>query len=70
MVSQFDVTPEQKSIIEEKAKRRLALREEFLKQASNPFKHASGEGGAVVSFLSLFISITCRICDITLSIHI
>lgn len=50
MASQFDVTEDQKKLILERAKKRLALREEFLKKVSNPFQHASGEGGAVVSF--------------------
>ncbi|XP_017777382.1 PREDICTED: uncharacterized protein LOC108563268 [Nicrophorus vespilloides] len=47
MAEQFDVSALQKQVLLEKAKRRTVLREEFLKQTSNPFRHASGEGGAV-----------------------
>nr|CAI5846047.1 unnamed protein product [Callosobruchus analis] len=44
---QFDVDPNFRKILEEKAKRRLILREEFLKQRTNPFQHATGAGGTV-----------------------
>lgn len=37
-------------IITEQIKRRKAMREEFLKQRTNPFKHAS-EAGYVVSII-------------------
>ncbi|XP_018327533.1 NADH dehydrogenase [ubiquinone] 1 beta subcomplex subunit 4 [Agrilus planipennis] len=37
---------EQEKLIE-KSKRRAFLREEFLKQTTNPFRHATGEGGTV-----------------------
>lgn len=33
-----------------KHKRRLALREEYLKNISNPHRHATGEGGTVVRY--------------------
>lgn len=49
MAEQFDLSPETKRVLEAKARRRLALREEFLKKASDPYRHASGEGGTVVS---------------------
>ncbi|CAH1995697.1 unnamed protein product [Acanthoscelides obtectus] len=44
---QFDVDSNTRQIIEEKAKRRAFLREEFIKQKTNPFQHASGGGGTV-----------------------
>nr|CAH7727996.1 unnamed protein product [Callosobruchus chinensis] len=44
---QYDVDPNFRQVVEEKAKRRAVLREEFLKQRFNPFQHATGEGGTV-----------------------
>lgn len=49
MAEQFDVSPERRKVLEENAKRRTFLRNECLKQASDPFRHATGEGGTVVS---------------------
>lgn len=49
MAEQFDVSSTERKILEERAQRRAALRNEFLKLKSDPFKHASGEGGTVVS---------------------
>lgn len=40
---------EQAKLLVEKAKRRKVLREYFQKQHTDPFRHASGEGGTVVS---------------------
>lgn len=34
----------------QKQKRRLQLRQEYLKQISDPHRHATGEGGTLVSF--------------------
>lgn len=45
----YDVSPEQKEILLERAKRRTALRNEFQKQLWDPHRHASMEGGYVVS---------------------
>lgn len=45
---QFDVSLAEKRLLEEKAKRRFALRQEFLKQISDPHQHGTGESGAVV----------------------
>ncbi|XP_037029735.1 uncharacterized protein LOC119069717 [Bradysia coprophila] len=42
-MSSFEQTAEERALLLEKAKRRAALRSEFLKQTSNPFRH--GEGG-------------------------
>lgn len=50
-MSAFEQTAEERRILLEKAQRRAALRAEFLKQTSNPFKH--GEGGALVSMFSI-----------------
>uniref|UniRef100_V5GYY5 NADH dehydrogenase [ubiquinone] 1 beta subcomplex subunit 4 n=1 Tax=Anoplophora glabripennis TaxID=217634 RepID=V5GYY5_ANOGL len=47
MSQQFDIDNESRKIIEEKAKRRATLREQFLKLKTDPFQHASGEGGTV-----------------------
>lgn len=49
MADQYDISPAEKQVLLEKAQRREVLRNEFLKQASNPHRHASMEGGAVVS---------------------
>lgn len=43
----YDVTARQKKIIEEKAVRRLELRNEYLKIYHNPYKPA---GGCIVSY--------------------
>ncbi|XP_066156443.1 NADH dehydrogenase [ubiquinone] 1 beta subcomplex subunit 4 [Euwallacea fornicatus] len=46
-MSNFDVSPETQRITQEKLQRKLYLRNEFLKQKSDPFRHASGAGGTV-----------------------
>lgn len=46
---QYDVSPEEKRLLELQAKRKAVLRAEFLKQISNPHIHATGEAGGVVS---------------------
>jgi hypothetical protein len=45
---QFDVSAKEKSLVEAYAKRRLALREEYIKQITNPHRHGAGEGGMLV----------------------
>jgi len=40
---------EELEFIKRKHEHTLKLRAEFLKQSSNPYRHASGEGGTVVS---------------------
>ncbi|XP_023019571.1 NADH dehydrogenase [ubiquinone] 1 beta subcomplex subunit 4 [Leptinotarsa decemlineata] len=47
MSQQYDVDDATRKLLEEKAKRRLVLREQFLKMKSDPFQHATGEGGTV-----------------------
>lgn len=49
MAPQYDITAEARRVLEEKAKRRLVLREEFLRKVSDPHRHGTGEGGTVVS---------------------
>lgn len=49
MADQFDVSPADRKKLEARARRRAALREEFFKLSTDPRRHASGEGGAVVS---------------------
>lgn len=39
-------------VLKQKAERRAALRAEYWKQVTNPHRHAAGEGGTIVSFLS------------------
>ncbi|CAH1109544.1 unnamed protein product [Psylliodes chrysocephalus] len=45
--STYDLTEQARNLLEQKAKRRAVLRQEYLKLKTNPFQHASGEGGAV-----------------------
>lgn len=42
------ISLDQKKILEQKAQRRAELRNEFLKQQSNPYRHAQGSGGTIV----------------------
>lgn len=54
---QIDVSPETQRINAEKLKRKLELRNEFLKLKTDPFRHALNEGGTVVRSSSIFTSI-------------
>ncbi|XP_076252102.1 NADH dehydrogenase (ubiquinone) B15 subunit [Rhynchophorus ferrugineus] len=61
MSNQYDVSPEQLKLIQEKTQRKLELRNKFLKLKSDPFIHATGEGGhvfdpAVQRFVALNVS--------------
>ncbi|XP_028133577.1 uncharacterized protein LOC114328828 [Diabrotica virgifera virgifera] len=47
MSKAYDLDPAAVKVIEAKAQRRADLRQQFLKLKSNPFIHATGEGGAV-----------------------
>ncbi|CAH0553761.1 unnamed protein product [Brassicogethes aeneus] len=47
MSQQVDLSLEEQKILAEKTQRRAALRNEYLKLKSDPFRHATGEGGAV-----------------------
>ncbi|KDR12405.1 uncharacterized protein LOC110836277 [Zootermopsis nevadensis] len=42
---QLDVKPAEKRAVEAYSKRRVALREEYIKQITNPHRHGTGEGG-------------------------
>ncbi|KAL3276499.1 hypothetical protein HHI36_011879 [Cryptolaemus montrouzieri] len=53
----YDVPPEKQKILLENAKRRLELRNKFLKLSTDPFKQATGEGGHVVSIFQIVTSI-------------
>lgn len=44
--TQFDVTPKEKRMVEERAKIRTEFRNEFVKQITNPHRH--GHGGFLV----------------------
>lgn len=46
---QYDMSLAEQKKFQEIHKKRLELREEFQKQISNPHRHASQEGGLVVS---------------------
>lgn len=45
----FELNAEQRRLLEIKNKRRAELRELFLKQISDPHRHAKGEGGHLVN---------------------
>lgn len=53
----YEQSPEERSILIEKAKRRAELRADYLKQLSNPHKH--GDGGCVVC-----IQNNLKFCDV------
>ncbi|KDR05145.1 hypothetical protein L798_04749 [Zootermopsis nevadensis] len=42
---QLNVKPAEKGAVEAYSKRRAALREEYIKQMTNPHRHGTGEGG-------------------------
>ena len=44
-----DLSKAEKEFLQRKHEQTMKLRAEFLKQSSNPFRHATGEGGTVVS---------------------
>ncbi|XP_069700382.1 NADH dehydrogenase [ubiquinone] 1 beta subcomplex subunit 4 [Periplaneta americana] len=43
----YDVSTSEKRLVDEYAKRRAALRHEYIKQITNPHRHGTGEGGTV-----------------------
>ena len=45
---QYDVLAKDKRLVQEYAKRRTVLREEYIKQITNPHRHGTGEGGILV----------------------
>jgi hypothetical protein len=54
---QCDVSPAEKRSVEAYAKRRAALREEYIKQITNPHRHGTGEGGTLVRKICYFVLI-------------
>lgn len=44
-----DLSKAEKEFLLRKHEKTMKLRAEFLKQSSNPFRHATGEGGTLVS---------------------
>ncbi|KAJ9573762.1 hypothetical protein L9F63_008845, partial [Diploptera punctata] len=44
---QYDVSAAERRRVEEYAKRRAALRQEYIKQITNPHRHGTGEGGTL-----------------------
>lgn len=61
MSKQYDVSPQQLKLTEEKTQRKLDLRNTFLKLKSDPFIQASGEGGHVVGIQNLVLPNTTDI---------
>ncbi|ENN72167.1 hypothetical protein D910_08476 [Dendroctonus ponderosae] len=47
MAQQYGVDPQTQRVAIEKLQRKIQLRNEFLKQSTDPFQHSAGEGGAV-----------------------
>jgi hypothetical protein len=47
---QYDVPTKDKRLVEEYSKRRAVLREEYIKQITNPHRHGTGEGGTLVRY--------------------
>jgi len=45
---EYHVTAKNKRLVEDYAKRRTVLREEYIKQRTNPHRHGTGEGGTLV----------------------
>lgn len=43
---QFDVTPHEKRLVEDRARLRASFRKEYVKQVTNPHRH--GHGGYLV----------------------
>lgn len=54
-------------ILKEKASRRAALRAEYWKQVTSPYRHGTGEGGHIVS---LFKVGWCYITILPLNSHL
>lgn len=48
-MSNIELTREEQKVLQQKHAKRLELRKEYIKQINNPYKHASGEGGTLVS---------------------
>lgn len=56
---QYGISRHEMKLVEQAAKRREALRNEYLKLRTNPHRHATGEGGFVVcSIISILFTLT------------
>ncbi|XP_066993385.1 NADH dehydrogenase [ubiquinone] 1 beta subcomplex subunit 4 [Anabrus simplex] len=58
---QYDVSAAKRRLLEDKAKQRAILRQEYIKQITNPHRHATGEGGVIFDtgiqrFMSMTVS--------------
>lgn len=47
-----ELSAAEKEFLRRKHEQTLKLRAEYLKQISNPYRHATGEGGTLVNILS------------------
>ncbi|XP_013193660.1 NADH dehydrogenase [ubiquinone] 1 beta subcomplex subunit 4 [Amyelois transitella] len=56
MSNQYGLSEEEFNVIKQQAARRAAMRKEFLKQSTNPFKHASEAGYVFDTSLQQFMS--------------
>ncbi|KAH8327318.1 hypothetical protein KR074_010067 [Drosophila pseudoananassae] len=54
------ISKEETEFLKRKHEHTLKLRNEYLKQSSNPFRHATGEGGTVVSAKTATILRLCH----------
>lgn len=45
-----EISQGERELLLKKHERALKLRAEYLKQISNPYRHATGEGGTLVSY--------------------
>lgn len=53
----YDLSSRQKEILLEKQKKCVDLRAEYQKQVTNPFRHATGEGGALVYYVYILLNL-------------
>lgn len=58
MPEQMDIAPKELGLLQEKIRRTNALKLEYLRNAHNPYRHATGEGGFVVGFCPLILNFT------------
>jgi hypothetical protein len=49
MPEQLDISPKELALLQEKIRRTNLLKKEYLRHIHNPYRHATGEGGFVVS---------------------
>lgn len=47
---QYNTSPENLRLVKLRNERKQALRQEYLMKITDPHRHATGEGGSVVSF--------------------